>query len=131
MRPRVIDLYTDVILNCKKAQCKTVLPLKVLKTKIEYELFLKEEYFKRIGKSTKHNNLQEDRIQLYRAYHPVTFAEMHYPPSYGFQVFGGFFWLISLAFPIFYLIKKYVLNPAPFQLHPDYMVRYVGYVLVN
>jgi len=63
----------------------------------------------------------DDRIQLYRAYFPVTFAEMQYPPSYGFQVLGGFFWIVALAFPIFFLIKKYALNPAPFQLHPDYM----------
>lgn len=63
----------------------------------------------------------DERIRLYRAYHPVTFAEMQYPPSYGYQVFGAFFWTIAAAFPIFWLIKKFLLNPAPFQLHPDYM----------
>jgi len=63
----------------------------------------------------------DERIRLYRAYHPVTFAEMQYPPSYGFQVFGAFFWTIAAAFPIFWAIKTFLLNPAPFQLHPDYM----------
>ena len=67
---------------------------------------------------------QDDRIQLYRAYFPVTFAEMQHPPSYGLQVFGAVFWVIAAAFPLYWLVKRFMLNPAPYQLHPDYMVSF-------
>ena len=66
----------------------------------------------------------DDRIQLYRAYFPVTFAEMQHPPSYGLQVFGAVFWVIAAAFPLYWLVKRFMLNPAPYQLHPDYMVSF-------
>lgn len=63
----------------------------------------------------------EERVRLYRAEHQVTFAEMGYTPSYGFQVMGGFFWTLAAIFPVYWFIKTFILSPAPYQLHPDYM----------
>merc|ERR1712150_229064 len=64
---------------------------------------------------------EEDRLRLYRAFFPVTFAEMKHPPSYGFMVMGKVLLMISLGFPILWALKQFVMNPAPYQLHPDYM----------
>ena len=69
--------------------------------------------------------LQEERQRIYRAFFAATFAEMSRPPSYFKEVAGTIFLLLAAALPVCWLFKTYVLNPAPYQMHPQFEVRFL------